>query len=250
MVAINLKSYASRRFRAARSLAALFTVAFFSLGLVNPLFAEGPYLAPGKPDGIALLPPPPVSGSEEEAADLASARAVFVGRSATEEARAFKDASLSFSLFEPVIGPGFRLKSLPKTDALLQEIKAEIGRPIDIPKDYWKRRRPYQLDEHLSLKAPEPSFSYPSGHSTRGTVYSLVLAELFPEEKEAILRLGRDIGWDRVLIGKHFPTDVYAGRVLGKAIVRKLMANPAFQHDLANAKAEIRQADHKVSPQG
>jgi acid phosphatase (class A) len=66
-----------------------------------------------------------------------------------------------------------------------------------------------------------------------------VLAELFPEKREAILTIGRDIGWDRVLIGKHFPTDVYAGRVLGQAIVRELRANAAFEHDLANAKAEI-----------
>jgi acid phosphatase (class A) len=70
----------------------------------------------------------------------------------------------------------------------------------------------------------------------------MLLAELFPDRKEAILATGRDIGWDRVLLGKHFPTDIYAGRVLGQAIVRELLANPAFQHDLAEAKAEMRAA--------
>jgi hypothetical protein len=34
------------------------------------------------------------------------------------------------------------------------------------------------------------------------------------------------------------PTDIYAGRVPGRAIVRELPASPAFQHDLAEAKAE------------
>ncbi len=43
-----------------------------------------------------------------------------------------------------------------------------------------------------------------------------------------------------MLIGKHFPTDVQAGRVLGQAIMRELMANPAFQHDFAAAKEEVR----------
>ncbi len=71
------------------------------------------------------------------------------------------------------------------------------------------------------------------------TVESLVLAELFPDKREAILALGRRIGWDRVQTGYHFLTDVRAGRVLGQAIVRELMASPAFQHDLAEAKAEI-----------
>jgi len=77
-------------------------------------------------------------------------------------------------------------------------------------------------------------------------VYSLVVAELYPEKKEAIFEIGRDIGWDRVLIGKHFPTDVYAGRVLGYAIVRELRSNTMFQHDLEQAMAEIRDAEHHV----
>jgi acid phosphatase (class A) len=74
-------------------------------------------------------------------------------------------------------------------------------------------------------------------------VYSLVVAELFPENKEAVLDIGRNIGWDRVLIGKHFPTDVYAGRVLGYAIVRELHSSTLFQHDLEQAMAEIRDAE-------
>lgn len=200
------------------------------------------YLPAGKPDGIALLPPPPAPGSSEQAADLASARAVFLGRTRAEEARAFKDASLAFELFAPAIGPAFDLSGLPKTRALLQQVKKEISGVIDAPKNHWRRQRPYVLDKKLSLGDPEPSFSYPSGHSTRGTVYAAILAEIFPREKEAIEAMGRTIGWDRVLIGKHFPTDVYAGRVLGRAIVNQLLASAAFQSDLAAARAEARAA--------
>jgi acid phosphatase (class A) len=207
-----------------------------------PCLAADTYLAPGHPDGVALLAPPPAAGSAEEAADLASVRAVYDARTPAEEARAKKDSGLGFSLFAPAIGPVFQLEKLPKTQALLAKVKQEIGEVIDIPKDHWQRRRPYQLDEHLSLGKPEPSPGYPSGHSTRGTVYAGVLAELFPEQREPILAVGRQIGWDRVLIGKHFPTDVQAGRVLGLAIVRELKASPAFQHDLAEAQAEIKAA--------
>ena len=167
---------------------------------------------------------------------------MFQGRTAAEEARALKDAKLSFALFESAIGPAFNLRQLPKTAAVLEQVKKEIGQAIDIPKDHFKRKRPYQLDPQLSLGEPEPSFGYPSGHSTRGTVYSLVLEELFPDKLEAIDAIGREIGWDRVLIGKHFPTDIYAGRVLGKAIVRELRASAAFQRDLAEARAEIQAA--------
>jgi acid phosphatase (class A) len=209
-----------------------------------PLFADGNYIAPDKLDGIALLAPPPAPGSAEEAADLASARAIFNGRTPAEDVRAHKDSSLSLFLFAPAVGPFFQPGKLPKTEALFKKVKEDIGEPINIPTRQWKRRRPYQMDEQLFVGIREPSYGYPSGHSTRGTVYSLVMAELFPEQKDAILAVGRTIGWDRVLLGVHFPTDIYAGRVLGQAIFRELMASPAFQHDLAEAKAEA----HDVQP--
>jgi acid phosphatase (class A) len=59
-------------------------------------------------------------------------------------------------------------------------------------------------------------------------VFALLLAELFPDKRDALLAISRGIGWRRVL-----------GRVLGQAIVREFLANPAFQHDLAEAKAEL-----------
>jgi acid phosphatase (class A) len=214
--------------------------------LAAPVFAEGRYLSSGHPDGVALLAPPPAAGSAEEAADLAEARAAFQGRTPAETARAIKDASLSIFLFTPAVGPFFQAGKLPKTEALFQQVRKEIGEPIERPKNHWKRRRPYEMDEHLVFGRPEKNFGYPSGHASRGMVQALVLAELFPEKKEAILAIGRDIGWDRVLIGKHFPTDIYAGRVLAQAIVRELLASPAFQHDLAEAKAEAQAAQRQA----
>lgn len=213
--------------------------AWLLLVTVSLLPGQERYLTSGHPDALVLLPAPPAPGSAEEAADLASARAVFLGRSPAEEARAFKDATLAFSLYGPAIGPVFDLTKLPKTKALLEKMKLDIGEAVDGPKRHWKRQRPYEMDPALALGKPERNYGYPSGHSTRGTVYAMILAELFPEKREAILSIGRDIGWDRVVIGKHFPTDIYAGRVLGKAIVRELLASLAFQRDLADAKAEV-----------
>ena len=216
----------------------------------SPLFAESSYLKPGHPNGIALLAPPPAPGSAEEAADLASVRAVFKARTPAEKDRAFKDATLSIFLFEPAIGPFFQPDKLPKTEALFQKVRTDIADPINAPKNHWRRLRPYELDDSLTVGRPEKSFGYPSGHSTRGTVQALLLAELFPEQKEAILAFGRQIGWDRVLIGKHFITDINAGRVLGQAIVRELLASPEFQHDLAEAKAEAQAARLKETTTG
>jgi len=223
-------------------LASLVLAALTALSLTISAVAEELYLTPGHPDGIALLAPPPATGTAEAAADLATVETAFKNRTPAETIQATHDETLSFDLFKPAIGPVFQLDKLPKTDAFLKKVKAEIEKPINVPKDHWKRLRPYQVDPQLNFKKPEKSPSYPSGHSTRGTVYALVLAEIFPENSDAILAMGCQIGWDRVMIGKHFPTDIQAGRVLGKAIVHELDANEFFQRDLAAAKAEVQAA--------
>jgi acid phosphatase (class A) len=209
------------------------------LCLALPLRADDHYLEPGHPDGVALLAPPPAPGSEEEAAELQLCREVVKARTSAQTATAVEDMKLNVFNFAQVIGPEFKPGKFPKTEALLAKVKTEMRPCVDAAKDHWKRQRPYQLDPSLAFTRPEKSSSYPSGHSAVGTVQSLVLAELFPEKREAILALGQRIGWDRVLTGYHFYSDVQAGRVIGQAIVREMMANPAFQHDLAEAKAEI-----------
>ena len=44
------------------------------------------------------------------------------------------------------------------------------------------------------------------------------------------------------MIARHYPTDIYAGRVLAQAIVRQMKKSDAFQKDFAAAKAEIAHA--------
>jgi acid phosphatase (class A) len=209
------------------------------LSLVGPLFASDRYLAPGHPDYVALLAPPPEPGSPEEVADLQMTRDAFRARTSVQTDIAVEDMKLNLFNFAQAIGANFQRGKYPKTEALLAKVRTETGEVVTLAKNYWKRPRPYAMDPTLAFGKLEKSYTYPSGHSTLGTVQALVLAELFPEKRGAILALGRRIGWDRVITGYHFYTDVCAGRVLGQAIVREMMANPAFQHDLAEAKAEI-----------
>src|SRR5262249_5137415 len=96
----------------------------------------------------------------------------------------------------------------------------------------------------------EKSFGYPSGHSTESMVLALVLAEVFPDRQDAIIAEARSIGWHRVEIARHYPTDIYAGRVLARAIVREFKVNPAFQRDFEEVKAELAQAHTELAPAG
>lgn len=224
-----------------RLFAALSLFVFLSLFSGTITAAEN-YGLTNRLDPVALLAPPPLSGSSEYKADLESARTVFKTRTPAEEARATKLAKLTIFNFTPAIGDFFQPGKFPRTEAFFNDMKPEIKPVIDAVKNHWKRIRPYDVDKELWLGEPESSFSYPSGHSTVGMIQALVLAELFPAKREALLAIGRDFGWSRVIIGKHFPTDVHAGRVLAQAIVRELLARPEFQKDLAEARAELQAA--------
>lgn len=242
MKSLSQKDFASRRLRR------LFVNGLAFLLAAASLIAADGYLGANQPDGIALLPPPPVPNSAEQAADLASARAVFQGATAEERERAEKYATLTIFKFAPAIGDFFQAGKFPKTEALFERVKASIRESVNTAKTHWKRPRPYETDSKLKFGRSEPSYSYPSGHSTVGTVQALILADLFPERREGILEIGRNIGWDRVVIGKHFPTDVHAGRTLAQAIVRGLKANADYQRDFAEAKAEVRAAQPATAP--
>jgi acid phosphatase (class A) len=236
------------KFSCVRRLRKSLACALLICSLAAPLVAGEKYLEPAQFDGIALLLPPPEPGSREYEADLHSIRFVF--NSATPEEKEFGEKRGRLSLFDfaPAIGEDFKRGKYPKVEHLFETVRTNIGGIIETPKNHWKRTRPYLVDTNLALGRPESSFSYPSGHSTRGIVYSLMLAEIFPEKREGILEIGRGIGWDRVVIGKHFPTDVYAGRILGKAVFRELMKNNGFGRDLAEAKAEAEAARSTAIP--
>jgi len=197
------------------------------------------YLPADFPDAAALLPPPPDAGSAEAAADLATTRNVSQARTPAQVAEAGAEIKLTVFNFAAAIGPWFEAARLPRTEAFFHAIDADVRLVTDAGKSHFRRPRPYAADPAIAALATEATFSYPSGHATRGTVFALVLAELFPDRREALLRVGRDIGWNRIVAGVHYPSDILAGRVWGQAIARALLQNPQFRRDLAEVKAEL-----------
>ncbi len=215
------------------------------VALILALAARLPaaYLPAGEPDAIALLAPPPAAGSAEEKSDLAETSTVYAGATPAEIALGKEENKLTIFHYAPAIGPWFVPGKFPKTEALFKQVEAETKTVTDHAKNFWKRPRPYHLVPARfphSIEHESPThYSYPSGHSTRGTVFTLLLAELFPAKREAILAKGRETGWLRVQGGVHYPTDIYAGRVLGQELARDFLRRPEFQADLAAARAEL-----------
>jgi len=225
------------RFDIRRSLA---VVLFFAVVAVAPLQAgQLNYLPADKPDVIALLAPPPLPDSSEQTADMAEVRAVCHTAPSNDVAIAFTEKKFDIFNFTPAIGPFFVPGKFPKTEAFFHRVQHDAETVTDHSKDFYKRPRPYVLDPSLASGKLEKSFSYPSGHSTESMVLALVLAEVFPEKQDAIIAEARNIGWHRVEIARHYPTDIYAGRVLAQAIVRRMNKSHKFQHDLAAVKTEI-----------
>jgi len=200
------------------------------------------YLPAGKPDFIALLAPPPLPDSPEQAADMETVREVYHACDGNDMAIAYSQKKFNIFTFTPAIGDFFQPGKFPITEKFFHKVQRDAETVTDQAKDYYKRPRPYVTDPSLANGKLEKSYSYPSGHSTESMVLALVLADLFPHQHDAIIATARSIGWHRVMIARHYPTDIYAGRVLAQAIVRQMKKSSAFQSDFAAAKAEIAHA--------
>jgi acid phosphatase (class A) len=197
------------------------------------------YLKDSDPDAATLLAPPPLLNSAEQAADMAEVHAVSHSASSNDVAEAFSEKSFTVFNFAEAAGPFFVESNLPKTAAFFEKVQSDAALVTDAGKNYFKRPRPYSTDPTLANGKPEKSFSYPSGHSTESMVLALVLADLLPEKHDAIIAHARAIGWHRVEIARHYPTDIYAGRVLAQAIVSEFKKSPAFREDFDAVKAEL-----------
>jgi len=214
--------------------AVVLTVARPALAADEPLR----YLTSGLTDP-ALLAPPPIQNSAEFAADMAQVVAVHRVCTSNDMALAYSEKEFSAFNFTAAIGDFFQPGKFPKTEAFLKRVQEEAELATDNAKVFWKRPRPFTIDTNLANGKLETSFSYPSGHSTEGTAVALVLAEIFPDKSDAVLAISRDLGWHRVWIARHYPTDIHAGRTFARVIVRQMEASAEFQRDLAEAKEEI-----------
>jgi acid phosphatase (class A) len=197
------------------------------------------YLPAEKLDPIAILAPPPLPSSPEQAADLAEVIAVYHASSSNDMATAYSEKKFSVFTFTPVVGEFFQSNNLPKTTVFFERVQKQAETVTDEAKNYYRRPRPYTIDTNLANGKLETSFSYPSGHSTESMVLALVLADLFPDKQDAIIAKARSIGWHRVEIARHYLTDIYAGRALAQAIVREMKTSSDFQKDFVEAKTEI-----------
>ncbi|HET6249295.1 MAG TPA: phosphatase PAP2 family protein [Tepidisphaeraceae bacterium] len=194
----------------------------------------------------ALLGDPPADGSDAQKAEIATMLKLQENRTHDEVVRCEAEVEMSpYEFGEPVIGAWFTGKGLPLTNALFIKVSRQTAVVTGAAKIIWQRNRPYITDPRIKPCVDlEKSFSYPSGHATRGVVWASILAELFPEKRDALMAHGHQYGTDRTLAGMHYPSDVAAGQKLAAEIVKRMLADPDMQASIAKAKAECAAADH------
>ena len=194
---------------------------------------------------VAVLPAPSALGTAEDIADRTVTFQAYTTRTAEQAALAKQEEDFEVFSFAAVLGPGFTAQRLPSTAALFAEVKKETNRAKNEAKQTWQRQRPCPVNscqwdpEGDAADWKNRDYGYPSGHSTRATVFALLLGQLLPQRAAALDRYAREVGWRRVVRGVHTPQDIYAGRVLGHALARSFLANPAFRRDMQAAAREL-----------
>jgi undecaprenyl-diphosphatase len=86
---------------------------------------------------------------------------------------------------------------------------------------YWikkniKRPRPFnKLKGIQNLIVPPDEFSFPSGHTGAAFLMATVISLAFPLFCVPVLLWAGSVGFSRIYLGVHYPSDVLAGMILG-----------------------------------
>ena len=200
------------------------------------------------PDSLALVPPPPATGSAALAQDHAVMRAALALRGSPRFEQARHDADLDFPFaagtFACALGTVIDAQHTPATYRLLRRTLADASMSTRAAKERYQRVRPFvengeptcTPDEEAGLRG---NGSYPSGHTAIGWTWALVLTQAVPERTDALLARGRSFGESRLVCNVHWQSDVLQGRFMGSGTFARLQSDPAFRADVAEAAKEL-----------
>jgi len=207
------------------------------------------YLAPDAvPGSLALVPSPPVAGSAGFALDEQVSREARALRGTPRFAQAHRDAELGFpegaNQFACAIGLDVDAQKTPALYRLLERSRIDASAATRAAKHQYQRARPFMVNGEPTCTPEDEdglrkNGSYPSGHTSIGWAWALILSEIVPERADAIQARGRNYGESRLVCNVHWQSDILEGRFMGAAAVARLHDNADFNRDLLAARKEI-----------
>lgn len=102
-----------------------------------------------------------------------------------------------------------------KTGLIILSSLLIIENLVGFLKNFFAVSRPFISLEKVHKVIGASGYSFPSGHTTLAFCMAAVLADAFPRHKKKFYFLAFIVGFSRIYLGVHFPSDVLAGLVLG-----------------------------------
>lgn len=222
--------------------------AFALLASVAPAEQKAPrgYLAPGTVDIVSVIPPAPVPGDPRYEADREMFKMTRKLQGTPRWIMATNDVSWAndqmLKNFSCALGVTIDPKKAPKLISLLDKAGSDTQREASVAKYIYKRARPFHIDDGEICQPKSElgdSYDYPSGHTTGGWTWALVLADVAPDHASAILARGRAYGESRIVCGAHNASAVEAGRLATTVTMTFVRNTPAYRRDLLAARKEL-----------
>lgn len=216
--------------------------------------AERPkgYLAPGELDVSRIVEPAPRPGDPRYETDRTIFRATrkLIGTPRWTLATGDADYAVPALLhdFSCSVGVALTPDNAPRLVALIQRAGADTGGQSSAAKEVFQRHRPFTIDkgaicqpasELYDKKHGRMSYDYPSGHTTWGWTWALILASIAPDRAQAILERGRAYGDSRFVCGAHNESAVEAGMLSATATMALVQTKADYQADRETARAEL-----------
>jgi acid phosphatase (class A) len=192
-------------------------------------------------DLVALLPPP-ANDSPQTKAELGEILTIQFERTPqmVEHAKAY-DEETAWRYASELFGPSFTKDKVPKFSAFFDRVVETEGGVVDRAKKILNRPRPHMISDLVKpVVKLSSSGSYPSGHTTLGTMMGIILADMVPEKRAEIMARAWDFGHSRLLAGIHYPSDIEMSRISGTVIAATIMRQDDFKAEYGPAKAELR----------
>ncbi len=210
------------------------------------------YLTPGEFDVTHVIEPAPRPGDPRYRTDREIFRATRKLVGTPRYALATSDVNYSppalLHDFSCSVGVVLTPQDAPKLMAVFGRAVTDTAGQSSKAKDYYKRERPFVIDKGPVCQAPAElydqrahhmSYDYPSGHSTLGFTMALILASVAPDRAQPILERGRAYADSRFICGAHNESAVEGGMLSASATMAVVETKPAYQADLAAARAEM-----------